>query len=227
MCAHDDDSETTPAQILLKAQTLIHRHERIVFEFGRVQQRSIIQIGPAACTRRLDAVAGQERGERAGQVAVEEYPHCGSALCGRCQQRLLGEFQDRDGVLTRDARKLLDEMVERVPRLEVVDQALHRYARPRKHRGAPETIGRRRDQRAGQIRHVRGDREILQLTRPIAARLTPALPAECPHGIYACSPRLEALRLAHADVRWPAPRYSAQHLATGFSRAGYRLHPYL
>ena len=32
-------------------------------------------------------------------------------------------------------------------------------------------------------------------------RLTPALPAECPHGIYSCSPELEALRLAHADVR--------------------------
>jgi hypothetical protein len=141
MGAHDDDSETTPAQILRKAQTLIHRHKRIVFEFGRVQQRPIIQVGPPTCVRRVGAVARQQRGERARQIAVEEHPRCASALRGRCQQRPLGEFQDRDRVLTRDAGKLLDKMVKRVPRLEVVDQALYRHAGSRKHRGAPEAIG--------------------------------------------------------------------------------------
>ena len=46
--------------------------------------------------------------------------------------------------------------------------------------------------------------------------LTPALPAECPHGIYLCSPQLLALRLAHALLggvahgsRTPRPTPSA------------------
>lgn len=47
----------------------------VVLALGRIEQRAVIEIGPAALMDRVHAMAGQERRERARQIAIEQDPH--------------------------------------------------------------------------------------------------------------------------------------------------------
>lgn len=55
--AQHEDPETASAEILLKAQVLVRGHERIVLELRRVEQRTVIQVGPTPRVHALNAVS--------------------------------------------------------------------------------------------------------------------------------------------------------------------------
>ena len=92
----------------------------------------------------VNAVTGEECGESSGQVAVEENPHA-VTLRGWRDKGSLGELQDCDRVLARDARVVLEELVERMPSLEILNQGLYRHSSSREHALTPEAVRVTRD----------------------------------------------------------------------------------
>jgi len=69
--------------------------------------------------------AGSHRGEPASRL-----------LGGGSDQGALGNLEDGHGVVSRDARELLEELIQRVPCLEVIDERLDRDARTCENCGA-------------------------------------------------------------------------------------------
>ena len=67
----------------------------------------------------IDAVPGEECTEGSWQVAIEQAPHARPGR--RSGQRALGESQDRNGMLPADGGELVEELVRRMARLEIVD----------------------------------------------------------------------------------------------------------
>jgi len=61
------------------------------------------------------------------------------------EQRFLGELQNSDCVLATHCRKVLQEMIERIPFFEVVEESLHRNPGARKHHGPAHHLIRPRD----------------------------------------------------------------------------------
>lgn len=53
-----------------------------------------------------------------------------------------GELHHRDSVGTRHAREGVEKHIQRITRLEILDQRLHRDTCPRKDGGAAQPIGR-------------------------------------------------------------------------------------
>jgi hypothetical protein len=133
------------AEILLEAQTLVHRDEGVVFRFGGIEQRAIIEVGPATLVDRVYPMSRQERAEGSGQVAVKQDPH--GQLCGRRDQGLLGEFEDGDRVIPSDRGELVKKLVEGMPGLEIVDEGLNGDAGAGEDRRASEALRRGRNQR--------------------------------------------------------------------------------
>jgi len=93
----------------------------------------------------LYSMTREQRCKGPGKISVEQDTHA-RFLRGRCDQRLLRDLEDGDGVLPSDAREIVQELVERVPRLEIFDQRPHRHPGPREDRRAAETIGGAGDQ---------------------------------------------------------------------------------
>jgi hypothetical protein len=57
---------------------------------------------------------------------------------GRLQEFVTGFFQDRDHLFPLYARKTLKEIIDRIPALKMIEQALHRDTCTNKHRRAAE-----------------------------------------------------------------------------------------
>jgi len=62
------------------------------------------------------------------------------------EHRLLGQLQNRQRVLTTHRRKVLQEMIERIPFFEIVEEGLHGNPGACKHHGAAHDLIRTRDQ---------------------------------------------------------------------------------
>ncbi len=138
--ASDDDPETPPAQILLEPEILVHSHERIILGVGGIEQRRIVQIGPATLMHRLHTVTGQQCGEGPWQIPIEQNAHDGGLRC-RGDESAFRELEDGDRVVPADVRKRIQELVERMACLEVINEALNRNPSARKYRRAPEALG--------------------------------------------------------------------------------------
>jgi hypothetical protein len=70
--ADQNDAQLTAAKVLLEAEVLVHRDQRVVLGFSRIEQRAVIEIGPAASMDRVDAMPGQASTEGSRNIPVEE-----------------------------------------------------------------------------------------------------------------------------------------------------------
>lgn len=73
--AEYEDGNRSPNEILLKAQALIERDERVVLGRRCIQQCAVREIGPATLVDRLDLVANEMHREIARQISVEQHAH--------------------------------------------------------------------------------------------------------------------------------------------------------
>src|ERR1041384_1518772 len=56
------------------------------------------------------------------------------------QERLFHLLKHLDGVRSADRRKIVKKFVQTIARFQIIEQSLHRHARPRKHRRTPKHI---------------------------------------------------------------------------------------
>ena len=116
----------------------------LILRLASREQRAVIQVGPPALVHTVHLMARQECPKIDRQIGIQDDAHGGSVrdLGGRrtLDQRLLRQLQHGYGVVARHAGKLIQELIQRVTRLEIIDEALHRHPGAGEDGGSPETI---------------------------------------------------------------------------------------
>ena len=106
-------------------KTFVHGNEYVETLGHRIKERPVVEIRPTHFRRRVNLMVRQFIGEAAWHAAIEEHSHlqlCGNSLGKEGRFR---ELQDGDGVLTGNARKVDQKIVQRVAFFKVIDKSLH------------------------------------------------------------------------------------------------------
>src|SRR5205085_4725513 len=108
------------------------------------QKRTILHSCPPSLLRRGNIVLGEVSLERSRGTLVEDDPHSGptrSRGVSARQQHLLRELEDGHRLLTLHARKMIEELVERMATLQILDECLHWHTRTHEHRRSAHDLG--------------------------------------------------------------------------------------
>jgi Erythromycin esterase len=123
---HQDRNPAT-REVLLIAQVFVGRDEkREALRLGRAEQRPILELRPPALIGRRDLVCPKGPPERCGGTLIKEDPH---ATLGGNREASARVLEDRVNLLSRHAREPLQELGDRRPALQVLEQGAHRHTR--------------------------------------------------------------------------------------------------
>jgi len=127
----DDDGNWETAEVLLVFQALVGGQQRVELGGGLPKERTVAKAGPARLRYGVNVVAGR---------SVSGLGRDSSSRSRTRSQQVLGDFQRRHGLFSRDGWKVVEEPFQAVASGEVVQQILDRDARTRKDRRAPEHL---------------------------------------------------------------------------------------
>ena len=107
-------------------------------QFGGGGKNAVLERGPTHLWNRSNLVLWEFPTKPARDALIQKIR--------MREDRFLGQLQSSDGVLATCRRKVLHELIEPIPFLEVVQESLHRNPGARKHHGAAHHLIRTRHQ---------------------------------------------------------------------------------
>jgi hypothetical protein len=131
----NDYCDISAGQMLLVFDTLIDSKD---VEFGCLRRRkklTIFQSSQSGVTGCLTIVIRQRVPESLFDTFVDQNAHLWT-----CEQKVFCFFERSDGRFTRDGRKSLQKVFERLSAFKVVEQRLDRHSRSAKHRSSTKNI---------------------------------------------------------------------------------------
>lgn len=137
---HDNEGDANGPDTLLEHQVPIHRDQ--VREASRrhsAQEIPVPAAEPALICDRGDREAGKVPTEPLRDALVEQDPHSGRRH--PLQQEILSHIERGDGLLAPDTWEVGQELVQRIARLEILDQCLHRDPGADENEGPTHDLG--------------------------------------------------------------------------------------
>jgi hypothetical protein len=145
----NDYCEGALVEALLLRQVLVDRDERVESSGDRVEEGTVVEVAPSHLGCGLHLVTRQLLRQSARDASVENDAHRALRCGGFIEEGGLGELQDRDRMLARDAREIREEAVEGIARRDVLHDGLHRNPGSSEHRRPAQPIGRGGDEGIG------------------------------------------------------------------------------
>jgi hypothetical protein len=134
-----DDCERQRREVLLELETPVGRDEDVERRRGECQQLPVPDAGPSLCLNRGNFVARDQAARSRGSDS--------SSRMRIGDNRRAGALEQRDGLRPRHRGELAQELVERVPFFQIVEQRPDRDPSSREHRSAALDLGIDHDQR--------------------------------------------------------------------------------
>src|SRR6266571_4299185 len=114
---------------------LIRRDEDLKPPLGLAQQVAVLKIRPPQFERRGDFVWRESVTQRYWRALIEENTHEAAGSSHLDRQGRLGELEDRQSLLPGHAGKPFEKLVHRRAAFKILEERLHRHARPLEHPG--------------------------------------------------------------------------------------------